>query len=262
MAIATTAAGCAGAKPVPPEKINGLRVVDAGSGGVPVVFLPGLCGSAEVWHGQIDHLRGSRRVVAYDQRGHGASDRAAQKYTLDSLADDLDTLAGLVRLNKFWLVGHSMSGAVLSTYAAKHGERLAGLIYVDAVGDLRDASPELKKWFRDAPPDLGVPQLKSMFGEMLGPKAKPQTREKVLADLEKCDPRAFVELRQALVEAPLAEQAARYSGPKFAIEAEGEAPFAASRLPGVQRRTLAGVSHWLMLDDEAAFDSALDEILK
>jgi pimeloyl-ACP methyl ester carboxylesterase len=261
LAIAAMATGCAGAKPVPPEKINGLRVIDVGSGGVPVVFLPGLCGSAEVWRGQIDHLRGSRRVLAYDQRGHGSSDRA-QKYTLDLLAGDLETLVGLLHLDKFWLVGHSMSGTVLTTYAARHGEQLVGLIYVDAVGDLRGASPELKKWFRDAPPDLGVPQMKSMFGEMLGPKAKPQTREKVLADLDECDPRAFVELRQALVDAPLAEMAARYSGAKFAIEAEGEAPFAASRLPGVQRRTLAEVSHWLMLDDQAAFNSALDEILK
>ena len=54
----------------------------------------------------------------------------------------------------------------------------------------------------------------------------------------------------------------RFDGPKFAIDAEGsEDPRMASRLPGVRRRTIPGVSHWLMLDDPAAFNLALDQVL-
>jgi pimeloyl-ACP methyl ester carboxylesterase len=262
IAIATIALSCAGAKPMPPEKISGLRFLDEGSGGVPVIFLHGLCGSLEVWRGQIDHLRGSRRVVAYDQRGQGASERA-EKYTLDLLADDVETLAGQLHLGKFWLIGHSMAGSVITSYAARHPEKLAGLVYVDAVGDLSGAPPEVKKWFLEAPPDLGVPKVRSMFGEMLGPKAKPETRKRVLVAAEKCDPRAFVQLRQAVADTPLTAAAARFSGPKFAIEAEeSDYSMMASRLPGVQRRTIANVSHWLMLDDPAALNAALDEILK
>jgi pimeloyl-ACP methyl ester carboxylesterase len=53
-----------------------------------------------------------------------------------------------------------------------------------------------------------------------------------------------------------------FAGPKFAIDAEGsEDPRMASRLPGVRRRVIPGVSHWLMLDEPAAFNAALDEVL-
>ena len=258
--IAMAAIACASAKPVP-EKINGLRISDSGSGGVPVVFLHGLCGDLEVWRAQIDHLRGSRRVVAYDQRGQGSSERA-DKYAVDLLADDLETVAGQLHLGRFWLVGHSMSGAVLSAYAGKHPTSLAGLIYVDAVGDFRNAPPEVKKWFADPGPGFGVPQLRVAFGEMLGTKAKQETRDAVLATAAKCDPRAFVQLREELIAVSPAGLA-KFSGPKWAIEADGrENPFLASKLPGVQRRGIAGVSHWLMLDDPAAFNAALDEALK
>ena len=259
--IATaTMIACAGAKPAP-ESINGLRVSDSGSGGVPVVFLHGLCSDLDVWRAQIDHLRGSRRVVAYDQRGHGSSERA-DKYTVDLLADDLETLAGQLHLGKFWVVGHSMSGAVVSAYAGKHPEKLAGVVYVDAVGDFRGAPPEVKKWFADPGPAFGTAQMESAFGEMLGPKAKQPTRDAVLATAAKCDPRAFVQLReQLIVVSP--EGLGKFNGPKWAIEVDGrENRFLASKLPGVKRLGIADVSHWLMLDDPAAFNARLDEALK
>jgi pimeloyl-ACP methyl ester carboxylesterase len=258
--IAIVSSAFATARPTP-ERINGLRVIDVGSGSVPVVFLHGGCGDAETWRAQIDHLRGSHRVVAYDQRGHGASERA-DRYTLDLLADDVDALAGALRLGRFWLVGHSMSGAVLLTYAGKHPEKLAGLVFVDAVGDFSNAPPEMKKWFADPGPGFGVPQMQSMFGEMLGDKAKPSTREAVLASVAKCDPRAFVQLREELIARSTAPGLARFTGPKFAVDAEGpDNPFLASSLPGVKRKVMANVSHWLMLDDPAATNAALDEVL-
>ena len=58
------------------------------------------------------------------------------------------------------------------------------------------------------------------------------------------------------------EALAPFKGPKFAIDAEGnESPVLAAHLSGVQRHTIPGVSHWLMLDDPAAFNEVLDEVL-
>jgi pimeloyl-ACP methyl ester carboxylesterase len=260
------AAACAAGKPAPQgeavsEKINGLQFVEAGSGGVPVLFLHGLCGEARTWRAQMDHLRTARRVAAYDQRGQGASDRA-EHYGIDLLTDDLENVVAQLRLGKFWLVGHSMAGAVLSTYAGRHPDRHAGLVFVDAVGDFSAAPPEVKKWFADPGPAFGVPQMQELFGQMLGDKARPQTREEVIAVAGRCDPRAFVQLREDLAARPLAPSLAKFAGPRFAIEGAGpDNPFLASKLPGVLRREVAGVSHWLMLDDPAALNAALDEVL-
>jgi pimeloyl-ACP methyl ester carboxylesterase len=49
----------------------------------------------------------------------------------------------------------------------------------------------------------------------------------------------------------------------LAVEAEGaDFPIMASQVvPRASRETIAGVSHWLMMDDPEAFDRALDAFL-
>jgi len=66
-----------------------LRVSDGGQGGVPVVLVHGLGSELETWRPVLDRLRSKQRTIAYDQRGHGQSDRAAE-YSVEALADDLE----------------------------------------------------------------------------------------------------------------------------------------------------------------------------
>jgi len=106
-------------------------------------------------------------------------------------------------------------------------------------------------------------KLQEAYGKMLGPRAKAATRDHVLRAAARMDLPAFAALRAQMGEFHAAEAAARYTGPRFAIDAEGPpSPFAAYNLPGVQRRIIPGVSHWLMLDDPGALNAALDEVLK
>jgi pimeloyl-ACP methyl ester carboxylesterase len=239
-----------------------LRVSDGGSGGLPVVFHHGLGSDWTCWQAQLDHLRATRRAVAFDARGHGESDRAPA-YSIDALADDLDRVVMQLGISRFVLVGHSFAGTVLSAYAGKHPERLAALVYVDAVGDASNTPAEIKEYFRKKDADLTPRRLQEMYGEMLGPKAKAETRRRILAQAARLDLPAFAMLRGQMGDFQAKEALAHFSGPKFAIDAEGnDSPILAASLPGVQRRTIAGVSHWLMLDDPQAFNAALDEVLK
>src|SRR5438132_788480 len=87
--------------------MKGLHVDDGGVGGLPVVLHHGLGADLEVWRKQIGHLRRSRRVLAFDVRGHGRSPRASE-YSVAALVTDLEEVtAGLPR---FWLVGHRLAG--------------------------------------------------------------------------------------------------------------------------------------------------------
>lgn len=242
-----------------------LRVSDGGSGGIPVVLVHGLGADLEVWRAQLDHLRASRRAVAYDQRGHGGSQPASDGvYTIEALAEDLDRVVGALGLERFVLVGHSMSGTVLSAYAARHPEKLAALVYADAVGDVSQAPPELREWFNKPPEGYGPAQVREEFAQMVGPKAQPKTREYVLAAVGRVEPTTIVALRRAMGAFVPRPGLDRYTGPRFAIEAEEAQPppFAASSsLPGVSRSTLPNVSHWLMMDDPQGFNRALDSML-
>ena len=244
-----------------------LRVSDGGAGGVPVVFVHGLGSDLEAWRAQLDHLRPTRRAIAYDQRGHGGSDRARDPrgYTIDALADDLDAVVRALRVDRFWLVGHSMAGTVLTTYAAAHPGKVAGLVYADAVGDFR-AVPreEIEETLRqEASPAFGGAERRQLFSEMLAPDARPETRARVLAALDRMDPPAFAALRRSMATFSAADRIGRYRGPRLAIEVEGrEFPMVYSAIdPSAEQVKLSGVSHWLMMDDPEGFNAALDRFI-
>src|SRR6185295_9225256 len=72
------------------------------------------------------------RVLALDQRGHGASEWAGSPaYRYEDYAADLDALAARLDLRDFVLVGHSMGGMVSLVYSATYPGRVGRLVIVD-----------------------------------------------------------------------------------------------------------------------------------
>ena len=74
------------------------------------------------------------RLVAFDQRGHGASDQPSDPAAYQGSrvwADDIATVLDAMRLERPVLVGWSMGGRVIRQYLMTHGDgRLAGLNFV------------------------------------------------------------------------------------------------------------------------------------
>lgn len=243
-----------------------LRVSDGGAAGPAVVFLHGLGSELEVWRAQLDHLRAAgRRAVAYDQRGHGGSEPARDgAYTIEVLAEDLDAVRRALGLGPIVVVGHSMSGTVLTAYAGAHPEAVAGLFYVDATGEAnrfpRDEVAALVA--RETAPAFGAADRRAVFEPMLE-GARPTTRAAVLASLDRIDPPAFGLLRRGVFTFLDARaRLAPYRGPAAAVEVGEQAwPSAASAALGLPRVAVVDASHWVQLDQPAAVSRALDNFL-
>ena len=98
-----------------------LNVDDGGRGGLPVVFVHSLAGNTGHWSGQLEHLRGDRRTLAIDLRGHGRSDPARDgDYSVEAMAGDIESVVAALGLRRFVLVGHSMGGSASIEYAGRH----------------------------------------------------------------------------------------------------------------------------------------------
>jgi len=93
-----------------------------------------------------DVLGRNRRVVFYDQRGTGRSSplKEGQSCTLADQIDDLDALRANLGLEKMLLLGSSWGGYLSMAYAARHPERVAGLILVDSAGPKWDEKSDLE----------------------------------------------------------------------------------------------------------------------
>lgn len=96
-----------------------------------VVFVTSWGVTAELWHGQLDHLvEHGCRCVAFDRRGHGRSS-LPDGYELDALADDLARVIDASGLERITLISHSMGACELVRYLSRHGtERIARVALV------------------------------------------------------------------------------------------------------------------------------------
>ncbi len=112
-----------------------VHVEDSGGPGRPVVLIHGWPLSGESWSEQVRPLHAAgHRVVAYDRRGFGRSDKPSKGYDYDTLADDLDGVLKELDLTDVTLVGFSMGGGEVARYVARHGEdRIHSVVFAGAV---------------------------------------------------------------------------------------------------------------------------------
>jgi pimeloyl-ACP methyl ester carboxylesterase len=99
---------------------------DPAAADLTVVFCHGYALTQDSWHYQRKELRGSARLVFYDQRSHGRSARADfDTHHVDQLGRDLDAvLRAVAPTGPVVLVGHSMGGMSVMAYAAQHPEQI------------------------------------------------------------------------------------------------------------------------------------------
>jgi len=115
-----------------------LEVLDWGGSGRAVVLLAGSGSTAHVFDDFAPKLTGCCHVYGITRRGYGASSQPTSGYDDQRLADDVLQVLNSLKIDRPVLVGHSMAGGELTTLGNQHSARLAGLVYLDALGDPRD----------------------------------------------------------------------------------------------------------------------------
>jgi len=103
--------------------------------GKPVVLIHGWPLSGQSWEKQATALLGTgHRVITYDRRGFGQSDKPAFGYDYDTLAADLHQLISRLDLREVTLVGFSMGGGEVARYLGKYGsERVKKAAFIAAI---------------------------------------------------------------------------------------------------------------------------------
>jgi len=139
-----------------------LHYTDTGGDGRPVVLIHGWPLSGEAWSENLPALeQAGYRVITYDRRGFGRSDKPTAGYDYDHLADDLHDLLTELDLTDVTLVGFSMGGGEVARYVSRHGkERLHSTVFAGAV------TPYMMKT-EDNPEGPLTPEAGKQFTESL-----------------------------------------------------------------------------------------------
>ena len=117
-------------------RVDGARIryVDAGRG-PPVVLLHGLGASMYAWRKNVGAMAAAGfRVIAFDNRGFGLSDKPAVPYDNAAYARLAIALLDSLGISDAVLVGHSMGGAIAAEVAIEYPQRVRGLVLVGSAG--------------------------------------------------------------------------------------------------------------------------------
>lgn len=112
----------------------GLATVAAGDLRAPgLLLLHGIGGAKEDFAHHLDALSRDHRVVTFDHRGHGESDKPATDaaYSLDRLAIDAVCVAEAHELHDLRVLGHSMGGMVMRRFVLAHPLRVDAVVFMD-----------------------------------------------------------------------------------------------------------------------------------
>lgn len=113
--------------------VNSVRLCydDVGEGSIPVIFLHGFPFDKSMWYSQVESLKSSHRVIAYDIRGFGKSMDHGTNLSIDQFSEDLIRFMDLLSIDKAVVCGLSMGGYVAMNAQKRAPGRFEALVLCD-----------------------------------------------------------------------------------------------------------------------------------
>lgn len=239
---------------------------------LPVVFVHGMACSADLWNAQLNYVAQTRRAIAIDLRGHGASTPPADDdYFPASCANDLFAVLETLGLDRIVLVGHSFGACVALAAAAAKPNAIAQLILVDPPIDCTQFPPEIYQ-AEIVPMQAALETenwrstLENSFrGALTGGTSA--TQDEILARLAATPKAALLGTSRGLFAFKAVEALDRYlASPGTHAHAilapSNNLPFSLHVLrPTLATTTIPDTGHWLMLDAPELFARAIDTLM-
>lgn len=153
------------APPLPPGRVVTLpgrgdvfvRELEGPTDREPVLLLHGWIASAELnWYGVFRAFEGERRVIAIDHRGHGRGMHPVDPFRLVDCADDAVALLDVLGVERAVVCGFSMGGPISLLLAARHPDRVTGLVPAATALVFNETLAERIRWRFVGLLELGV----------------------------------------------------------------------------------------------------------
>ncbi|GAF45476.1 putative hydrolase [Rhodococcus wratislaviensis NBRC 100605] len=254
-----------------------LNVSQTGTG-EPLLLIMGTSGSLGLWEPLVAPFADHHRVIAFDNRGLGQSQRGDGPITVLSLAADAAALLAALEIERAHVLGWSLGSAVAQELALAHPDRVGGLVLYAtwgrtdgfmramltalghpwATGDMEAALTALGLAF--SPELLNSPDLESMMEQFRPLFPQTETQIRTTAEQWHADEGHDTLDRLAGIAAPTLVIA----GEQDILTPPWQCRAVAERIPGARYELLTGPgsSHALMLERADEFSALVLSFLQ
>lgn len=249
-----------------------LRCEFTGDGDRTLVLVHEMGGALDSWDDIAPGFARSRRVLRYDTRGAGMSQKVRGELTFDTLADDIAALLDHYRVaGKVALAGIAVGGAIALQFAARHPERTSAVaVGSPATGIAAERrAPALERLAQIEAGGMAIAVEDAMLNgyapELRGDVARfSRFRSRWLGN----DPSSYATIWRMLATADMNAELARITCPVLVIGGSLDrvrpppaAQAVADRIPGA-RYTEIRTGHYMAVQTPDLFAETIDAFLR
>ena len=119
--------------------VNGIKIFYKITGeGYPVILIHGFGSKMGSFMAQTPVLSKYFKIIAFDNRGAGKTDRPNIPYTMEMFADDLNGLMYNLKIEKAHVIGLSLGGMIALNFVLKYPDKVNKLILINTMAKLPD----------------------------------------------------------------------------------------------------------------------------
>ena len=142
---------------MPKAKVNGVTInYEVHGQGEPVVLIGGLGSQMQSWATQVPIYSKHFKVVIFDNRGSGKSDKPEEGYSTADMAEDTAGLMDALDIDSAHIVGKSMGGMIGQWLAINHPERVNKLVMGCSSASRDEVGNEILRMGREIATNLGT----------------------------------------------------------------------------------------------------------
>lgn len=257
---------------------DGTRIhyeVTGKSGATPVLMIQGLGASKNAWNLQRIAMATRFRIISFDNRGAGRSDKPEEPFTLEQMADDAIAVLDAAGIDTAHVVGASMGGVISQIVAVKFPHRVRSLTLVCTACRNHPWRQELLQTWAKTAAEKGMIEVGKVAAQWvmsprsfrrlvpaftwMGPLAALRPRHSFVSQID-----AILNTREDLV-----DQLSTITAPTMVIVGNqdiltprGDSEEIAERIPNAELVVIAGAAHGLMMEHSSTFNRILIEFLQ
>ena len=243
---------------------------DVAGKGEPLLMIMGLGASSAAWDPElVGELARKFRVITFDNRGTGQSDKPDAPYSIEMFADDAAGLLGKLEVARAHIFGVSMGGMIAQEFALRHGDLTATLtLGCTTAGGKHSVPPPPESLKILAAPREGVsPEEVIRRGWPLAytPKYIAESRAALEAEIPRLlkhptPPYAFRRQFEGSYTLKTFDRLPQIKAPTLVVTGAEDvlipaknSEILAAQIPGAKLHIIAGVGHGFMTEGRDAF---------
>ena len=238
-----------------------------GKGEPTLVFIH--CGGCDrhLWDNQVSVFAKNQRVVTIDLPGHGESGQGRKNWSVESFADDVNTVITKLKLKRVILVGSSMGGPIALEATRRMPERVVAIVPVDTLHNVEYKVPQeqLDAVFKQLRADYKGAMTGFLNQMLFSPSTPAAVKTRITSEVTSRPPELAIAILEGILAYDSVPALKEVKVPIHAINADmnpTNLEINRKYAPQFEVVIIKGSGHYPMLEDPTHFNELLTDYLQ